>query len=67
MVALKVKAPPIKPFAPLCAPIDLMTREKLRMLKRAMRLMVSSLGLGDRLSIVAFSAATGAKRLLPLR
>ncbi|URD97175.1 zinc finger family protein [Musa troglodytarum] len=76
VVALKVKAPPIGSFAPLRAPIDLvtvldvsqgMTGEKLRMLKRAMRLVVSSLGPGDRLSIVAFSAAAGAKRLLPLR
>ncbi|CAL9766882.1 unnamed protein product [Musa acuminata subsp. burmannicoides] len=67
MVALKVKEPPIGSFAPLYAPIDLMTGKKLRMLKRAMRLVVSSLGLGDRLSIVACSAATSAKRLLPLR
>ncbi|RWW30069.1 hypothetical protein GW17_00005354 [Ensete ventricosum] len=76
VVALKVKAPPIGSFAPLRASIDLvtvldvsqgMTGEKLRMLKRAMRLVVSSLGPGDRLSIVAFSAAAGAKRLLPLR
>ncbi|KAL4280177.1 hypothetical protein GQ457_03G034650 [Hibiscus cannabinus] len=56
------------------APIDLvtvldvsgsMTGAKLQMLKRAMRLVISSLGSGDRLSIVAFSATT--KRLLPLR
>ncbi|CAL9052447.1 unnamed protein product [Musa banksii] len=76
VVVLKVKAPPIGSFAPLRAPIDLvtvlnvsqgMTGEKLRMLKRAMRLVVFSLGPGDRLSIVAFSAAAGAKRLLPLR
>lgn len=55
------------------APIDLvtvldvsgsMTGAKLQMLKRAMRLVVGSLGSSDRLSIVAFSA--GAKRLMPL-
>ncbi|URD91369.1 zinc finger family protein [Musa troglodytarum] len=44
-----------------------MIGEKLWMPKRAMRLVVSSLGPGDRLSIVAFSIAAGAKRLLPLR
>lgn len=60
---------------PSCrAPIDLVTvldvsgsmssAAKLHMLKRAMRLLISSLGSSDRLSIVAFSA--GAKRLLPL-
>ncbi|XVE95133.1 hypothetical protein REPUB_Repub02eG0070200 [Reevesia pubescens] len=56
------------------APIDLvtvldvsgrMTGAKLQMLKRAMRLVISSLGSADRLSIVAFSACP--KRLLPLR
>lgn len=56
------------------APIDLvtvldvsgsMTGAKLQMLKRAMRLVISSLGSADRLSIVAFSAFS--KRLLPLR
>ncbi|XP_022772265.1 uncharacterized protein LOC111314914 [Durio zibethinus] len=56
------------------APIDLvtvldvsgsMTGAKLQMLKRAMRLVISSLGSADRLSIVAFSASP--KRLLPLR
>ncbi|KAK6116185.1 hypothetical protein DH2020_008454 [Rehmannia glutinosa] len=55
------------------APIDLvtvldvsgsMTGAKLEMLKRAMRLVISSLGSADRLSILAFSAAP--KRLLPL-
>eukprot|EP00268_Persea_americana_P029370 TRINITY_DN2840_c1_g1_i5.p1 TRINITY_DN2840_c1_g1~~TRINITY_DN2840_c1_g1_i5.p1 ORF type:complete len:708 (+),score=61.69 TRINITY_DN2840_c1_g1_i5:902-3025(+) len=55
------------------APIDLvtvldvsgsMTGAKLQMLKRAMRLVVGSLGSSDRLSIVAFSAS--AKRLMPL-
>ncbi|XVF39700.1 hypothetical protein PTKIN_Ptkin01aG0054000 [Pterospermum kingtungense] len=62
----------LDPF--LRAPIDLvtvldvsgsMTGAKLQMLKRAMRLVISSLGSADRLSIVAFSATS--KRLLPLR
>lgn len=56
------------------APIDLvtvlgvggsMTGAKLEMLKRAMRLVMSSLGPADRLSIVGFSSTP--KRLLPLR
>ncbi|XP_052189644.1 E3 ubiquitin-protein ligase WAV3 [Diospyros lotus] len=56
------------------APIDLVTvldvsgsmsGTKMQMLKRAMRLVISSLGSADRLSIVAFSACP--KRLLPLR
>ncbi|TKY74487.1 sll0103 protein [Spatholobus suberectus] len=79
-LVLKVKAPPPPPpprssAAPSQrAPIDLvtvldvggsMTGAKLHMLKRAMRLVISSLGPADRLSIVAFSAAS--KRLLPLR
>ncbi|XP_014501800.1 uncharacterized protein LOC106762414 [Vigna radiata var. radiata] len=79
-LVLKVKAPP-PPSPPRSstapsqrAPIDLvtvldvggnMTGAKLHMLKRAMRLVVSSLGPADRLSIVAFSATS--KRLLPLR
>ncbi|RWW31939.1 hypothetical protein GW17_00003414 [Ensete ventricosum] len=76
MVALEVKAPSIGSFAPLCALIDLVTAldvsqgmigEKLWMLKRAMQLVVSSLGPGDQLSIVAFSATTGAKRLFSPR
>ncbi|KAB1203840.1 hypothetical protein CJ030_MR8G027695 [Morella rubra] len=78
VVALRVKAPPACNLAssrPLDrAPIDLvtvldvggsMTANKLQMLKRAMRLVISSLGSADRLSIVAFS--TTPKRLLPLR
>ncbi|KAH1124942.1 hypothetical protein AAZX31_06G087300 [Glycine max] len=80
-LVLKVKAPPPPPppsrssAAPSQrAPIDLvtvldvggnMTGGKLHMLKRAMRLVISSLGTADRLSIVAFSATS--KRLLPLR
>lgn len=56
------------------APIDLvtvldtsgtMTGAKLQMLKRAMRLVISSLGSADRLSIIAFSSAP--KRMLALR
>nr|XP_043638671.1 E3 ubiquitin-protein ligase WAV3 [Erigeron canadensis] len=75
-VILKVKAPPplAKPNMARRAPIDLvavldvsesMGGAKLQMLKRAMRLVISSLGAADRLSIVAFSACP--KRLLPLR
>ncbi|KAI4328092.1 hypothetical protein L6164_020479 [Bauhinia variegata] len=56
------------------APIDLvtvldvggtMTGPKLQMMKRSMRLVISSLRSADRLSIIAFSS--GSKRLLPLR
>ncbi|KAL0392182.1 UNVERIFIED_CONTAM: E3 ubiquitin-protein ligase WAV3 [Sesamum radiatum] len=75
-VVLKVKAPPPPHVrdAAKRAPIDLVTvldvsgsmcGAKLEMLKRAMRLVISSLGSADRLSILAFSAAP--KRLLPLR
>lgn len=75
VAAAPVVMPPILLDHPSCrAPIDLvtvldvsgsMTVVKLQMLKRAMRLVISSLGPGDRLSIVAFSMAA-AKRLLPL-
>ncbi|XP_068656569.1 E3 ubiquitin-protein ligase WAV3-like [Aristolochia californica] len=78
-VALRVKAPAPPPVRNGAdhnrrAPVDLvtvldvsgsMTGAKLHMLKRAMRLVVASLGPADRLSIVAFSGS--AKRLLPLR
>ncbi|KAG8369165.1 hypothetical protein BUALT_Bualt15G0122900 [Buddleja alternifolia] len=76
VVVLKVKAPPplrVRDAASR-APIDLvavldvsgsMSGAKLKMLKRAMRLVISSLGSADRLSLVAFSAAP--KRLLPLK
>ncbi|KAI3670377.1 hypothetical protein L1987_87968 [Smallanthus sonchifolius] len=73
-VVLKVKAPPPSLNVSRRAPIDLvavldvsasMGGPKLQMLKRAMRLVISSLGSADRLSIVAFSASP--KRLLPLR
>ncbi|CAL9155391.1 unnamed protein product [Musa hybrid cultivar] len=81
VVAFKVKAPSIASARLLDtasgrAPIDLvmvldvgqgMMAEKLQMLKRSIRLVVSSLGPVDRLSVVAFSAAAGAKRLIPLR
>lgn len=74
-VVLKVKAPPPPHIrdAARRAPIDLvtvldvsgsMTGAKLEMLKRAMRLVISSLGSADRLSVLAFSAAP--RRLLPL-
>ena len=62
-------------FTPLHTSIDLVmildmshgiTREKLRMLKCAMRLVVFSLGPRDQLSIVRLSTAISAKRLLPL-
>ncbi|XP_022951335.1 uncharacterized protein LOC111454198 [Cucurbita moschata] len=73
-VALRVKAPPPPPLHLCHAPIDLvavldvsgsMTGAKLTMLKRAMRLVISSLGSSDRLAVIAFSATP--KRLLPLR
>lgn len=75
-VVLKVKAPPPPhvPDAARRAPIDLVTvldvsgsmsGAKLEMMKRAMRLVIASLGSADRLSILAFSAAPN--RLLPLR
>ncbi|KAF8024717.1 hypothetical protein BT93_F1788 [Corymbia citriodora subsp. variegata] len=78
VMALRVKAPPApkhpRGSARSRAPVDLvavldvsgsMTGPKLQMLKRAVRLVISSLGSADRLAIVAFSA--GSKRLLPLR
>ncbi|KAJ9177449.1 hypothetical protein P3X46_012669 [Hevea brasiliensis] len=72
VVVLKVKAPP--PSAARRLPIDLVTvldvsemicRVKSQMMKRVMRLLISSLNSNDRLSIVVFSATS--KRLLPLR
>ncbi|KAL0461911.1 UNVERIFIED_CONTAM: putative E3 ubiquitin-protein ligase EDA40 [Sesamum latifolium] len=71
VVVLKIKAPAATARR---APIDLvtvlnvsrnMTGDRLHLMKKAMRLMVSSLSSADRLSIVAFSTAS--KRLLPLR
>ncbi|KMS96161.1 hypothetical protein BVRB_001560 [Beta vulgaris subsp. vulgaris] len=76
-VALRVKAPstPASILSPTHrAPIDLvtvldisgsMTGSKLQMLKRAMRLVISSLSSADRLAIVAFASAP--QRLMPLR
>ncbi|KAJ4759946.1 Zinc finger (C3HC4-type RING finger) family protein [Rhynchospora pubera] len=76
VVSIKVKAPPLaKTNHVRAAPVDLvtvldvgqgMTGDKLQMLKRAVRLVIASLGPSDRLSLVAFSG-TAAKRLLPLR
>ncbi|KAI9111495.1 hypothetical protein K1719_017185 [Acacia pycnantha] len=72
-VVLKVKAPPFPTLA--CrAPIDLvvvldvggiMASSRLQIIKRSMRVVISSLGSNDRLSIVTFSS--GSKRLFPLR
>ncbi|CAK9150605.1 unnamed protein product [Ilex paraguariensis] len=73
-LVLKVRAPAQLSETSRRAPIDLVTvidvsgslnTEKIQMMKRAMRLVVSSLTSSDRLSIVAFSASS--KRLLPLR
>ncbi|KAK6128736.1 hypothetical protein DH2020_037519 [Rehmannia glutinosa] len=70
-VVLKIRAPAASLGR---APIDLVTvlnvsrsvsAEKLHLMKRAMRTVVSSLSAADRMSIVAFS--TTSKRLLPLR
>lgn len=70
---LKLRTPPPETSvlnAPRRAPIDLVAvadvaAAELQALKRAMRLVISSLSSTDRLSIVAFSATS--KRLLPLR
>ncbi|XP_065854971.1 E3 ubiquitin-protein ligase WAV3-like, partial [Euphorbia lathyris] len=69
VVVLKVKAPPPSP-ATSRLPIDLVIvvdmSERIRGFKlQMMRLMISSLNSTDRLSVVAFSAAS--KRLLPLK
>lgn len=73
-IVLKVKAPPSPALNPSRrAAIDLVTvldvstsmgAPKLKMMRRAMRLVISSLFATDRLSIVAFSSSS--KRLLPL-
>ncbi|PON48676.1 Cdk-activating kinase assembly factor, partial [Parasponia andersonii] len=81
VVVLRVKAPPLirKTTSSILnparrAPIDLVTvvdvsssmsGAKIQMLKRAMRLVISSLGSADRLSVVAFSGTS--KRLLHLK
>lgn len=76
-VALRVKAPSASAaiLSPTHrAPVDLVTvldisgsmsGAKLQMLKRAMRLVISSLSSADRLAIVAFSSSP--QRLLPLK
>ncbi|KAI3669712.1 hypothetical protein L6452_41066 [Arctium lappa] len=73
-IVLRAKAPATPEKTQGRAPIDLVTvvdvsgkmsNEKLQMMKRAMRLIISSLSSSDRLSIVAFSSYS--KRLLPLR
>ncbi|XP_047976979.1 E3 ubiquitin-protein ligase WAV3-like [Salvia hispanica] len=75
-VIVKVRAPPPprNHGAATRAPIDLvavldvsgsMTGAKIEMMKRAMRLVIASLGPADRLSLLAFSAAP--RRLMPLR
>ncbi|KAL5128889.1 E3 ubiquitin-protein ligase WAV3 [Glycine soja] len=73
-LVLRVKAPPSPPRWRRREPMDLVTvldvnnsmsGAKFHMLKRAMRLVISSLGPADRLAVVASSANT--KRLLPLR
>ncbi|RDX60884.1 hypothetical protein CR513_60937, partial [Mucuna pruriens] len=73
-LVLRVKAPPLpSPLRRRRPPMDLVTvldvsnsmsGAKLHMLKRAMRLVISSLGAADRLAVVASSA--NSKRLLPL-
>lgn len=70
VVVLKVKPPKAARRSPLdlVAVLDVggaMSVQKLRLMKNSMRLVISSLGPDDRLSIVAFSA--GSKRLLSLR
>lgn len=74
VIILKLKAPPALARTARRAPIDLvmvldvsgkMKVQNIQMMKRAMRLVISSLSSSDRLSIVAFS--TTSKRLLPLR
>ncbi|KAK9066963.1 hypothetical protein SSX86_014287 [Deinandra increscens subsp. villosa] len=73
-IALKAKAPPMKTRTHGRAQIDLVTvvdvsgkmsNEKLQIMKRTMRMIISSLSSSDRLSIVAFSSYS--KRLLPLK
>ncbi|KDP32155.1 hypothetical protein JCGZ_12616 [Jatropha curcas] len=72
VVVLKVRAPPSpavrRPSVDLVTVLDVserMCRVKSQMMKRAMRLVISSLNSSDRLSIVAFSSSS--KRLLPLK
>ncbi|KZV53893.1 hypothetical protein F511_00159 [Dorcoceras hygrometricum] len=73
-VVLKIRAPVANARHSRRAPIDLVTvlnvsrsmnLEKIHLMKKAMRTVVSSLTAADRFSIVAFSSTS--KRLLPLR
>ncbi|XP_073038696.1 E3 ubiquitin-protein ligase WAVH1-like [Primulina eburnea] len=73
-VVLKIRAPEASSKHARRAPIDLVTvvnvgrsmnLEKVHLMKKAMRTVVSSLTAADRFSIVAFSSTS--KRLLPLR
>ncbi|GJY05539.1 probable E3 ubiquitin-protein ligase EDA40 [Tanacetum coccineum] len=73
-VVMRVKAPAVPEKIRNRAPIDLVTvidvsgkmsSEKMQTMKRAMRLVISSLTPSDRLSIVAFSSCS--KRLMPLK
>ncbi|KAK1433182.1 hypothetical protein QVD17_10088 [Tagetes erecta] len=73
-VVLKAKAPALRAKTVHRAPIDLVTvvdvsgrisNEKLQIMKRTMRMIISSLSSSDRLSIVAFSSYS--KRILPLK
>ncbi|XP_076950922.1 E3 ubiquitin-protein ligase WAVH1-like [Bidens hawaiensis] len=75
VIALRAKAPPVRRTTTRGrAPIDLVTvidvsgkmsNEKLKLMKRTMRIIISSLTSSDRLSIVAFSSYS--KRLLHLK
>ncbi|KAJ4771854.1 Zinc finger (C3HC4-type RING finger) family protein [Rhynchospora pubera] len=77
VVAVRVKAPPVRSASEAAsrAPMDLvavlevspeMSADKLLTLKQTIRPIIASMGLADRLSIVAFSGST-TKRLMPLR
>ncbi|KAF5780235.1 putative transcription factor C2H2 family [Helianthus annuus] len=77
-IVMRVKAPDVTPNAQTRAPVDLVTvvdvsgngskngnNEKFQILKRTMRIIISSLSSSDRLSIVAFTSYS--KRLLHLK
>ncbi|KAJ3684447.1 hypothetical protein LUZ61_013611 [Rhynchospora tenuis] len=77
VVAVRLKAPPVRSTSEAAsrAPMDLvavlevspeMTADKLQTLKQTIRPIIASMGLADRLSIVAYSGST-TKRLMPLR
>ncbi|KAM7524304.1 hypothetical protein LguiA_014206 [Lonicera macranthoides] len=74
LILLKIRAPPAQTKANQRAPIDVVTvidvsgninKDKLQIMKRTMKLILSHLSTSDRFSIVAFSSSS--KRLLPLR